>query len=306
MITNFFNKTKPINFLVLSSMMFLVYVISMVIVFSGEISLTYMLKKIFYFLLVVFMLFILDFVIRKNTLTNDNSFALFFYVLFFGFYPFSFENAEILSANFFLLLSFRKIYSLRTPFKTKEKIFDSGLWIGIASIFYDWSFVYLILLYSAIFLFHKNSRRNVFIPLIGFFTPVFLLYVYLLLFDKLNLFGNIWELNYNFNFVNYFENSYLYPTLLLLVFTIISIFLTTKKSLLSKQDFKTTWVVLSFQIALSIILVIIAPLKNGSEIGFLFFPLSILFANYFQEINKYWLKEIILYLFIIVYFTVYI
>lgn len=306
MITNFFSKTKPINFLALSIMMFVVYSISSIFVFTGDISVNYFIKKSLYFLLVIFMLFVLDFVIRKNTLTNDNSYALWFYVLLWGLYPYSFDNSEILVANFFLLLSFRKIYSLRTPFKMKEKIFDSSLWIGIASIFYDWSFIYLILLYCAIFLFNKSSRSNLIIPIIGFLTPVFMLYVYLLAIDKLNIFGGFWKLDFSFDISHYMQGEYFFPILLILLFTLVSIFSTTKKSLVSNQDFKSTWIVLIFQIAMSFMVVLIAPLKNGSELSFLFFPLCILFANYFQDIKKYWLKELFLYLFIFFYFSVYI
>ncbi|MCF6296606.1 MAG: DUF6427 family protein [Flavobacteriaceae bacterium] len=305
MIANFFNKTKPINFLVLSFLLFLVYTISTIYFFSGEISIAYFIKKGFYLFLAVLMLFIFDFIIRKNTLTNDNSFALYFYILFYSFFPLSFENTDILIANFFLLLAFRKIYSLRTPFNTREKIFDSAFCICIASMFYDWSFLYLILLYASIFLFHKNSRKNTFIPIVGFFTPIFLLYIYLLATDKLYIFGNFWQLEYSLSFGNYLQKSYLYPIIFITIFTIFTIFPTTKKSFFSKQDFKSTWAVLMFQIVLSLIVALISLIKNGSELNFLFIPLSILFANYLQDVEKRWLKEIILYLFIIVYLIIY-
>jgi len=57
-------------------------------------------------------------------------------------------------------------------------------------------------------------------------------------------------------------------------------------------------------VLLSIVIVAIAPIKNGSEFLFLFFPLAILFANYLQIIKKYWIKEAILYLFLAVLITV--
>lgn len=305
MITNFFSKTKPINFLVLSAMIIVVFLISSVFTFDSQLSLTYLVKKGIFLLIVTFMLFVLDFVIRKNTLTHDNSYALLIYVFLWGFFPFSFENSDFLISNLFLLLSFRKIYSLRTQIKTKEKIFDSALWISIACIFYSWSILYLILLYAAIFLFNKSSRRNLIIPLIGFVTPIFLLYVYLLIVDNLEIIGLFWELQVNFDLSNYSQNNILIPLILILLFSTISIFATTKQSIMSNQDFKSTWIILIFQLALSIVVVLIAPSKNGSELSFLFFPLSILFANYIQDVKKYWLKELFLYLFIVVFFTAY-
>ena len=306
MIANFFNKTKPINFLVLSAMMFVVYSITIVFTFSGEFSINFFLKKSFYLSLAILMLFILDFIIRKNMLTQDNSFALFFFILFFGFFPFSFGNVSLLFANFFLLLSFRKIYSLRTSYKTKEKIFDSAFWIGIASLFYYWSFVYILLLYLAIMIFWKNDWKNFFIPIIGFITPLFLLYVYFLGTNDLSQFYEVWHLDYGFNYRAYKQGIYIYPIVFILIFVLLSIYPTTAKSLSAKKDFKATWIVLTFQTGLSFFLILISPIKNGSEFIFLFFPLSIIFANYIQNIKRYWLKEVILYLFLIMYISVYI
>jgi hypothetical protein len=305
MIANFFNETKPINFMVLSIMMFITYLISILFAFSVEYSLFYFANKIFYLLLVIFMLFAFDFIIRKNALTYDNSLALFFYVVLFGFFPLSFDNDHLLIANLFLLFSFRKIYSLRTQIRTNEKIFDSAFWIGIASMFYAWSFIYLILVYLAIWIFHKSNPRNVFIPIIGFFVPISFLYVYFLMSNQTDAFNSYWQLDYSFNLNEYLQNKFLFPLLFVLLLAIVSIFPTTKKSLIAKQDFKATWNILIAQLVLSLFIVIVAPQKNGSETIFLFFPLSILYANYIQDIEKYWLKESILVFTLLVYFGVY-
>ena len=305
MIANFFNETKPINFMVLLIMMFLTYVISIIFTFPIEFSLFYFLNKSFYLLLVIFMLFVFDFIIRKNALTDDNSIALFFYVILFGFFPLSFDNNDLLISNLFLLFSFRKIYSLRTQIRTNEKIFDSAFWRGIASMFYAWSFIYIILVYLAIRIFHKSDPRNIFIPLIGFFVPISILYIYFLMTDQTDVFYSFWQLDYSFSFNNYLKNKYLIPLLFIVLLAIVSIFPTTKKSLIAKQDFKATWYILIAQIVLSLFIVLVAPLKNGSEAIFLFFPLSILYANYIQDIEKYWLKESILIFTLLIYFGVY-
>ena len=305
MIANFFNETKPINFVVLSIMMMITYLISILFAFSVEYSLIYFTNKIIYLLLVVFMLFAFDFIIRKNALTNDNSLALFFYVVLFGFFPLAFDNEHLLIANLFLLFSFRKIYSLRTQINTNGKIFDSAFWIGIASMFYAWSFLYLILVYLAIWIFHKSNPRNVFIPIIGFFVPISLLYVYFLMIDQTEIFNSYWQLDYSFAYKDYLQNKYLFPIIFVLVLAMVSIFPTTKKTLIAKQDYKATWNILMIQIVLSLFIVLVAPMKNGSETIFLFFPLSVLYANYIQDIEKYWLKESIIVFTLLVYFGVY-
>jgi len=305
MIANFFNKTKPINFLVLSILVFIIFSIALGTNFSGDLNLLFFVKKGFLLFLAILIIFILNFIIRKNTLSDDNSYAIFFYILFFGFFPFSFSNGKIFIANFILLFAFRRIYSLRSNIKTKEKIFDSVFWIGIASLFYIWNLIYLLLLYSAIWIFRKDDWRNVFIPLIGFITPVIILYTYLLLINDVGMLNEILKFDYSLDFQNYITINVLLPLSLLFVMVAISILPTTKKSLLAKIDFKSTWIVLIIHIILSLLIVLIAPNKNGSEFIFLFFPLSVLFANFLQNMNKYWYKEVVLYLFIAMFFGVY-
>ncbi len=190
MIANFFNKTKPINFLVLSILLTIIYIIGIQAVVNFNISLHYMLKNIFLLFLLIISIFIINFILRKNVLTDDNSYAILFYILLFGIFPFSFLDGDILVSNFILLFSFRRIYSLRSMLKPKEKIFDSAFWIGLASLFYVWSFLYLFLLFFAIFIFNKLNWKNFLIPFIGWITPVFLFYTYLLLFHFLKIFGN--------------------------------------------------------------------------------------------------------------------
>ena len=126
--------------------------------------------------------FVINFIIRKNALTEDNSYAILFYILLVCYFPNSFVNEGVFISNFILLLAFRRIYSLRSSIQTKEKIFDSAFWIGIATLFYVWSLFYLILVYAAIFIFRKIDWRNFIIPLVGVLTPIFLSYTYLLAF----------------------------------------------------------------------------------------------------------------------------
>ncbi len=305
MIANFFNKTKPINFIFLSVLMTIVYIIGNQVIVINDITFNYILKKIFFLFLLILSIFIINFIIRKNILTDDNSFALLFYILLFGIFPFSFSDGNVLVSNLILLFTYRRIYSLRSVLKPKEKIFDSAFWIGLASLFYVWSFLYLFLLFFAIFIFNKLSWKNILIPFIGWITPIFLFYTYLLLIGDLSFFDDYWKLLYNFGFYNYLDYKLLVPISFLIFFGLFAIPAITQKNLLAKIDYKSTWFVLLAHIITSLIIVLIAPIKNGSEFSFLFFPLSILYANYLQITEKYWLKELVLFNFFILLIVVY-
>lgn len=299
MIANFFNQTKPIDFLVLSLLALLIFLSSLVQGYEGEISLFFFLKYGLFLIAVILTVFVLNFIIRKNALCEDNSFAILFYILLWGMFPSAFLNGGIFVSNFILLFAFRKLYSMRSPLRTQEKIFDSAFWIGIASIFYLWSFLYLVLVYAAIWLFRRGDWKSIWIPILGYLTPVFLAYTYLLAFDDIGRFTRIWTFDFQLDVSHYNTFEYVWSIVLIGLLLLCSIYPTTRKSLLAKIDFKSTWQLLIVHLALSLILLLIAPEKDGSEFSFMFFPLAIIFANFLQILEKYWIKEGILYLFLL-------
>ena len=76
MIANFFNQTKPINFLVLSILVILVFLSALIQGFEGDTSLFIFFKYGVFLIASVLSVFILNFIIRKNSLCEDNSYAL--------------------------------------------------------------------------------------------------------------------------------------------------------------------------------------------------------------------------------------
>ena len=303
MIANFFSKTKPINFLLLSILVALIFIVAVINVNSEPLSFYLFAKNGLFLFFSILTLFILNFIIRKNVLTEDNSLAILFYILMISYFPNSFAHDGLFLSNFILLFAFRRIYSLRSSIETKEKIFDSSFWIGIASLFYMWSVLFILIVYAGIVIFRKTDWRNFIIPLIGFITPVFLSYTYLLAFDDLGRFYELWDFGINLDVSYYAAQKMMVPLALIGTLTLIAIYPTTKRSLLAKIDFKSTWSLLLTHILVSLLVVFISPLKDGSEFLFLFFPLSILFANYLQVIEKYWIRESIIYIFILTVFS---
>ena len=299
MIANFFNQTKPINFLVLSLLVLLIFLSSLIQGYEGETSLFFFVKYGLFLLAAILSVFVLNFIIRKNALCEDKSYALLFYILLWGMFPNSLLNGGVFVSNFILLFAFRRLYSLRSPLRTQEKIFDSAFWIGIASIFYLWSFLFLLLVYAAIWLFRRGDWKNIWIPIVGYITPVFLAYTYLLAFDDVERFMQIWTFDFRLDVSLYNSFDFLWPIVFTGLLLLFSIYPTTRKSLLAKFDFKSTWQLLIVHLAVSLIVILIAPEKDGSEFSFLFFPLTIVFANFLQILEKYWIKEGILYLFLL-------
>ena len=107
MLANFFGKSKPINFIVLFVLFLGYFVLS---IFSKELSFN-LVKELGWFL-VVFSVY--NFIIAKNLLTYDNSFAFLFFVILIGFFPDTIQINKTFYANLTILLFLRKVYSLQS------------------------------------------------------------------------------------------------------------------------------------------------------------------------------------------------
>jgi len=303
MIAKFFNKTKPFNTLVVIVGLVLMYIISYLHFIEVKIDFIFFSKSVLFFFVLLATLFIVNFIVRKNTLTKDNSYSLLIFVLCLGMFPLSTLNSTYLATHLLLLFAYRRIYSLRTTKDTKTKLFDSAFWIGIATIVYPNSFIYILLIYAGIFIFNKSTIRNIFIPLIGFLAPILIYGVYLLAmgdFDNFNL-----QLKYNFVFLSYNSLKLLIPITLILGYLLWAVPLTTIKIVTVNNEFRTSWFLLLIHLLISILLIIPSLYKNGSEFLFLFFPTAIILTNYLQIIKEEWFKEVFLYLFLVITITSY-
>ena len=106
------------------------------------------------------MVLIVNFIVKKNSLTQDNSYVILIFVLLLGTFSETMFANSIVFASIGLLLGFRKIYSLRSGINTKQKLFDAGFWVGISTIIYSWSILYILLIYVGIIVFRKQSFKN--------------------------------------------------------------------------------------------------------------------------------------------------
>lgn len=295
MIANFFNKTKPINTLFIICLLFFLYVFSIALNVDQEITLSFVGKRIAYFLLVLVILFTINFIVRKNNLAKDNSYTLLLIVILIGMFPFSVLDFELLFANLVLLFAYRRIYSLRTVKETQKKIFDGSFWIGIATIIYPWCSITLILIYLALYFFDKSTLRNAIIPLVGFCTPILIYISYMYAINDLPLALENLTFEYSTSFKAFNSMKLLVPLALVCALSLWSVFPTTYKLTTINNEFRNSWNLLVFHFIILIAVVLPWPYKNGAELFFLFFPLAIIFTNYIQIIDEKWFKDVFLY-----------
>ena len=303
MIAKFFNKTKPLNNLILTIVLIIFFGIALFSVSKNTLDLSYFLKNISSFILIFLTLFLIRFIVKKNGLSKDNSYVILLLVLYFGMFPLALLNLKLLITHFILLLALRRIYSIRTGKNTIEKILDSSFWIGIMTLIYPLSIVFIILVYTAIYVFRKLTIRNFIIPIVGVLAPILIYGVYLFVIDDLNSF--MLYSKPNFSYLDYNSLQLLIPIALLFGLLLWIVPTTTIKTITTNFEYKSIWFLLLVHVFISILYIIPSTIKNGSEFLFLFFPIVIIFTHYLELIKEKWFKEVFLLLFFIVTISIY-
>jgi hypothetical protein len=296
MIANFFKNSKPIKIFNITFLLFFLMVLAVFYNQKDLFSFVIVLKYLGVFALCILYLLIFKFVIEKNKLTKDNSYALFALVCVLGIFPEIFFSFNIIFSNLFLILSFRKIYSLKSGINTKLKLFDAAFWIGIATLFYFWNIAYLLLIFVAIISHNKFTLRNMLIPIIGFATPIFIFFTYNFYIDNLSFFYNKFDYTLSLKFFTYNSLEFLMPITFLVTFLVGAIVFVTPKIMLVSNHLKLSWILLVNQLLITFFIIVVAPIKNGAEFFNLAFPFSIVAANYLQKSNSKLLKNALLYL----------
>lgn len=305
MIANFFSKTKPATIFFLVALLFVYFFTATFLFHSPEISFQFLVKRIGFFIFIALLLLIVNFIVKKNKLTKDNSYALLLMVFLLGTFSDAMFSSDIVFANFALMLGLRKIYSLRSGVDTKLKLFDACFWIGMATLFYSWSIFFVLLVYVGMIVHQKRTVKNLFIPVVGFLTPMLIYFTYCLYFESATFFYNKFSYEFNLDFSSYTTIKLLIPAVFLSMALLWSLLKVTPKVVSVRNNFKFSWDVLINHLLISITIVVLAPIKNGSELFFVIFPSAVMIANLMHHIRSKIIRNMILYAFLLVSVSVY-
>lgn len=300
MLANFFGKSKPVNFILIAALFLVYYFIAVLKLDSFRFSEGFFLSKMGNLFLFLMLFFFYNFILGKNRLTRDNSYAFLIFIVFFGVFLESMLNFKMLILHFFLLLFFRKIYSFRSLKSILAKLFDSGLWLGVAFILEPFTVVYFCLLYMAIFIFYEITIRTILIPVLAFSIPVFLYFTYCFFTDSNEAFYSLFDFITTYDFSVYSTLFYTLSFSIFSFFILISILIRSPKVFSVNNRFRRSWVLVLIHLLCAIVFVIILKTRNGSELIAVSIPASIIIANWLQIIERKWLTNVVL-LFLLVY-----
>src|SRR5690606_14090578 len=181
MITSLFRKSTPVNY----AAVFIAAIVSFFLFqasrpVDGELS---MVTTGSLLLILLLMLFLANFIIKRNSLSKDSSYTILFYLLFMLFFPDVMADLNLMLSALFVLLALRRLISLHTSKNTKEKIFDASLWICIAALFQFWTILFMILVVFSILFHAASDYRNWVLPFLAIITVTVSTLVYAYAFD---------------------------------------------------------------------------------------------------------------------------
>ncbi|PCE66543.1 hypothetical protein [Sediminicola luteus] len=294
MISSIFAKTKPFNYLILFACLAVLMLLAHIFLRPTTTDWMVWGYTSALFLVLAFSIWLINFIVERNKLTGPNAFVILGFTALVFVFPRTLLDDKAVWCNLFLLLAQRRLLSLKSLRQNRMKIYDATLWILVASFFYDWAVLYLLLVFLAVYFYEPKNLRNWLVPLSALVTVVVLYYCYVLLFRE-----GQWHVDhYSFNWrsVGSFMQDQLY-TVQFGALVLVAV-LTLTLSFFNHKDPGTAGLVSIRLIMASFILgVLLTVLKSGPgthPVMVTFFPAAVFMANYIDGVQKPRLKEILL------------
>ena len=298
MITSVFKKSTPLNFslvVILILIFFLMYQFQNVSWMNSGILI---LNKVVILSVLLASVLITNFVAKKNGMSKDSTYTIFFYFIFLLFFPSILDNLNLVVSNFFILLALRRLISLQSLKASNEKIFDASLWIFVAALFHFWSILFIVLVFISI-LFHVSREfKNWVLPFIALLI-VGIISIFLSMIFNVSIIEFLnKKATTNFQ-IDYFTNNYqngalsIYATVAL--FFVISMFATiSHRPLLLHTSFKK--IIASFFIG--VLIFVVSPNKSNDLLVFTFAPMAIMATSHIEIAQLKLKQEIVLFVLI--------
>lgn len=118
------------------------------------------------------------FIISKNSILKNNQFTTLGLILFSGAYFRMPTDINIDISYIFLLLSIRRIYTLKSNQNISKKLFDIGFWLAISCFFNPYNIFFLITVVSGIYFFYKINLKIILKSICGFLAATLLILFY--------------------------------------------------------------------------------------------------------------------------------
>lgn len=292
MISGIFGKTKPINFIILQGFLFVFYWFVNFVLNDNYYEPEKLVVKFVVLGILLFSVFAVDFIVKRNQITATNSFAILYFTLLIIIFPEVLLDDNSVFCNFFLLLALRRLISLKSLKNIKLKVFDATIWTLIASLFYDWAILYLILVGIAIYFYEPKNIKNWLVPFTGIFTVGIIVFCALIITDDLDFLSNHYQLSLKFDVMEYWKDST--KIAVYAVITFISATLAFIKMSKLGMGKIITMRLMAISLALGFTITFLKTSNDIFPVLITFCPGAVFIAKYVELIKRTTLKEIVL------------
>jgi len=284
MIASIFGKSKPVNLVIVSVF---------VIVFVGGSGLGQLTGDFFdiaeYLInlgLLIFILFLLDFINSKNNITSKNSYLVLWFGLFLALIPNTVHQTPYLWSNIFILLAVRRLLSLHSNRHIKKKVFDATLWISVAAIFNPWAILFLFLVVIAIIYFSGNDFKTILVPFSAIFCLLILKVSYNVVFYDSYVLDSDFEFQFSFNPSGYKALPFfllLLPFLLIVAWSSIKLLFSIKDR---NAQSKPIYILIFWWIFPAFLVSFFSKTNDGGEFIYALAPAAFVVALNIETIDK--------------------
>lgn len=299
MITRFFSTSKPIHLVLVSFFVLGLFLVVRLEYYSESINALQIFKELVLYGITLLSIFVLSFFVNKNNLTKQNSFKILFFSIFLACIPATIQHGNIIVSNVFILFALRRIISLRSNLNIKKKLFDAAFWITLASLFYFWSILFLILIFAALLFYSIGQINNWIIPFTGILSVALIIVSYNIITE--NVFGDIYSYldSFDFDFSTYNKWSLIISIAIILFLGLWALFFYIRKLQDKSRASRPSFILILIALIIGVTIIVMSPNKNGSEFIFMFAPLAIIITNYVESIKETWFAEIFVWLLVI-------
>ncbi len=287
MISSFFSKTKPINYVIVLGFCTLLYIlmvsVSAVSIFENGVFLPKIISL--FFLLLTFL--VINPTLKADKLAELSSFTMLFYVLLLAVFLPMVLSGKIVISNFLLLLATDKVLALKFEKNTKYKIFEASLFVFLSSVVMEWTVVFLIPMYIAIYVYCGKQLRNWLIPLAAMVVCLMGVLCYSGLFNDWGFIQGhyAFKLNGTFDAFAYIGIlCYFFLALVIMFIVLVKLGNRGMGRILSLR-------ILFAYFVLGILLVFVSEESGSNMILYTLFPISVFLTNYFETIRDKRFKE---------------
>ena len=293
MITRNFRISKPHHYILFFVGLICVFLFQRLKDHSGIQSVDFLIESVA-FLFFLTSIFLVVFIITKNKLTQKNSFAALYFFIFIFLMPQTLMDYKIIIANGFVLLSYRRIFSLETKLNIKKKYFDAAFWLSIAALFYAWSILHFIPLLATILLRPIDWLKHLFVLVFGAGAAGLLVFLFASVFGVAPPILFFYLPEPNFDIFAQMSPLMAISTLVLLVMLTGAIFRLFSPLILKNSKSRNNFIVLFLMLFTGFSTSLLAANMFAENMLFLSFPFAVLMANFTQQQRRPWLSDLLL------------